>query len=538
MDADTVLDSGRLSAFVGVHRRFQVLRFRAFVAVLSGESGTTNRQKEEKMRSSFAMLLAIAAVCVTTAWAGWSNEQQITKNKTANYLDMPSGHRVVVANNGVRHLVWDGSSGVYYKRYYPVSGWTPDFKFSSISNSRRPSIALDANGTDIHVVWEAKSGSGRSASPHIFYQKCVPGSSGNGGWVGSPRDLTPNEALTHTYSTVACSEGHVVVTWQELYPQELVSTVNTVGFCEWTTGSGWGTPVHVPVCQMGDMAFYPSISVDPEGRYGDVFISCDAPPSSGGHEGRVVRRTTSGWQSPEIATTDGAFHAVEVDPGTGYPHIVSCDRVLCGYPSHVYHTYWDPSLGWRPTEMISDPSAPWSDYVNMFFSGGAAFVVWDESSSAGERGVRYSVGSYGDWTMAWVSLGYRDNYPNVTTSPTGDVYVVWKDGRDSQIWGRLYTSGSFGGQAEPVATSQSRIELFPNPAKAGRVTARYSLPRAEPLRITLLDVSGRVVRTQDVPTTRSNGALSIDVGGLNAGVFVVRVTGSDLTISRKLVIQR
>jgi hypothetical protein len=41
-----------------------------------------------------------------------------------------------------------------------------------------------------------------------------------------------------------------------------------------------------------------------------------------------------------------------------------------------------------------------------------------------------------------------------------------------------------------------------------------------------------------MPATRRTGALSIDLGDLNAGVYVVRLTGADLTISRKLVVQR
>src|SRR5512138_3218028 len=84
-----------------------------------------NRTKEEKMRSRFAMLLAIAVVCVTTAWAGFAPEEQITTSRTGKDLRMNNGRKVVVAANGVRHLVWSGGA-VYYNRYYPGSGWTTD----------------------------------------------------------------------------------------------------------------------------------------------------------------------------------------------------------------------------------------------------------------------------------------------------------------------------------------------------------------------------------------------------------------------------
>jgi hypothetical protein len=175
----------------------------------------------------------------------------------------------------------------------------------------------------------------------------------------------------------------------------------------------------------------------------------------------------------------------------------------------------------------------------MSFSGGSAFVVWAESSSGSDRGIRYIAGNYGNWsTPAWVTSGYSDEYPSVTARSNGDVYVVWKDGRNGQIWGRLYAPGTGGGQAQPTALSQSRIELFPNPAKAGRVTVQYSLPRAEPVRVTLLDVSGRAVRTQEVSATDRSGSFNVDVSGLNAGVYVARLVAGDLSVSKSLVVER
>ena len=56
-----------------------------------------NRTKEEKMRTKFAILLAVAAVCVTTAWAGWFPEGQITSNRLKNDLRVNINRKVVVA---------------------------------------------------------------------------------------------------------------------------------------------------------------------------------------------------------------------------------------------------------------------------------------------------------------------------------------------------------------------------------------------------------------------------------------------------------
>jgi hypothetical protein len=158
--------------------------------------------------------------------------------------------------------------------------------------------------------------------------------------------------------------------------------------------------------------------------------------------------------------------------------------------------------------------------------------------------VMYSAGQYGSWTTPdWVTSGYCDNWPSVAARSNGDVYVVWPDERPSQnqiqIWGRLYTPGGGGGMGQPIALSQTGIELSPNPTKGGRVTVQYSLPRAEPLRVTLLDVSGRVVRRSSFEARSSGeGSFALDARGLNAGVYVARLVAGDLSVSKSLVVGR
>jgi hypothetical protein len=482
------------------------------------------------MRTKFAIALAIAVVCATIALAGWANEEQITNNKLSNDLRLYNGDKVVVASNGVRHLVWTTGSGVYYKRYYPGSGWTSDYKLTKDASSSGPSIALDANGTDIHVVWAGK-GVGSSANRSIYYQKCVPGPSGNGGWVGTPRVIGSEGHLNFTVPAVACYQGHIVVTWSTGYS-------DSVAFCECVNGN-WGAPSYF--LDPPALAWYPSIAVDPQDRCGDVFICYGRTNAGPAQACCVLRRHNGVWQQREVATGGNVGYGspcVEVDPVNGYPHVFcrssSPDYSIC-------HTYWDPGLGWQPPEVIAGQFANSYGGHSAIFSGGSAYVVWPETSPDSVPGIKYSVGQYGNWTAPdWVTSGYSDLWPGVAARANGDVFVVWQDGRTkiAQIWGRLYSAGSFSGQAEPKALSQSGVELFPNPAKAGRVTVQYALLRAEPLQVTVCDVSGRAVRTQEVSATRRTGALSIDLGDLNAGVYVVRITGSNLTTSRKLVVQR
>ena len=488
------------------------------------------------MRTKFAVALAVAAFCVTVAWAGWAPEEQITFSRTGKDLRMNNGRKVVVASNGVRHLVWSGGA-VYYNRYYPGSGWTADYKVSgSIKSSWLPAIALDPNGTDIHVVWEGGF--------DIYYQKCVPGPSGNGGWVGSPINISHRDRSTYYRApSVACytdanDVDHVVVAWFTW-----IGNPNVIGFRE-CVGGVWGEPLYFEG-PSGSYPWQPSVAVDPQARQGEVFLSTFAGSSSSVY---VRRRINGAWQ-PWESVEEGGMSFMDVDASTGCPHIV------CDAAAGIYHTYRDPDLGWMPLEMISGAGALDRGWPSMAFSNGSAFAVWSETtSSAG--GVRYAIGQYGNWTSpAWLTSRFIQgdiNPVSTAASPTGDVYTVYMDeaGRYTQLFGRLYTPGDGGGMAKPMALVRASVELSPNPAKAGRVTVRYTLPspcplpvgegkgvRGQSLKVTLLDVSGREVKTQEVAAAGQSGAFPIDVSGLRAGVYILKLEADGRRLTRKLVVE-
>ena len=211
-----------------------------------------DRKWEEKMRSRLVILLAVAAVCVSAGWAGWAPEEQISSNRYNNNLDQSCGHKVVVASNGVRHVVWAANSTIYYKRFYPASGWTPDTQLTTIKNSCVPSIALDSNGTDIHVVWAGDVVVKKLAITRIYYMKCVPSSSGNGGWAGPPTALTPGVDSVMVYKSTSIASyrdqanvAHVGVTWfiDLQCCASPAPCVDTIGFRE-CVGGTWGPPVY------------------------------------------------------------------------------------------------------------------------------------------------------------------------------------------------------------------------------------------------------------------------------------------------------
>jgi hypothetical protein len=338
---------------------------------------------------------------------------------------------------------------------------------------------------------------------------------------------------------------------------------NAIGFIEcvggvWTAVKGLDS---APVMRRG-----PSIAVAPNG---DVFIAYFASDdNSSGRQVYVKTRHNGVWGAtvdvtPGFGSDQCAFPAIEVNPSTGNPHVVfswmritKISKKVSDTAYAVYHTYRNSQGVWLTPELISTPhhgigyAFPENDPTMAFLNDGAAYVVWCEPFPATSHGnkYRYYSGEGGAWSApAWLtsdtSASYRDENPHVVVDEAAKtVHVFWTrlyppKGADTEIWWRSNTLGSGGGQAQPTALSQSRIELFPNPAKAGRVTVQYSLPRAEPVRLTLLDVSGRAVKTQEVTAAERSGSFSIDASGLTAGVYVARLVAGDLTVSKSLVVQ-
>jgi len=500
--------------------------------LLTGPLGGGQRpNKEEKMQSKLTMLIAIAAVCVTTLWAAWGPEEQLTNS---DYYGNYSPY-VVVGTNNYRHVVWDlrdhANVHRYYKRWYPKSGWTSAYKIVSPAKycAGNFALALDGNATDIHFVWQAYDGG--SVAQRAWYAKCVPDTKGTGKW-GKSICLTPDRR-TSTVDVVGFNDRVAVAfalsygtrpggdTWQ---------TNPEVGFKE-CIGKTWQATQYI---DLGIKAGGVSIAADAQARYGDVYYLYQYQDNA-----YVMRRVGGDFKPAELAATGVSQATIEVDPGTGFPHIVCCCKPD-GEPSRVYHTYRDDAGDWQQLAMVSEENSEYSTSPRMCFSGGQACVVWDDSTGD-VHGIKYAIGGYGSWTRGWISSGHSgwyDGQSDVAPVPGGGLYAVWSDGRGTptQVWGSLYTPDEGdGGNAEPMALAQSSIEMSPNPARAGRVTVRYTLPHAGQVTVALLDVSGRLVRQSAICNPKSEVAL--DLKGLRPGVYVLKFESGTTSQTRKLVIQ-
>jgi len=151
----------------------------------------------------------------------WLPEARITGSNRNRDVSGNNSHKIVVADNGVRHVVMTGDDGhVYYKRYYPQwHCWTPDtLIFGDSCPSGAPGIALDSNGTTVHVCAVVNSGANGQPT-HIYYKRCTtevnpePGS--NGGW-DTTCDVCEHRDPDYSAAgpSIACGPNHrVVICW-------------------------------------------------------------------------------------------------------------------------------------------------------------------------------------------------------------------------------------------------------------------------------------------------------------------------------------
>lgn len=510
------------------------------------------------MRTKFAILLAVAVVLTSTAWGAWTDEVKITANKDSNETYFTNGHKVVFGSNGVGHVVWCGTkkkNTVYYARYYPSSGWGEQLVLST--SGLNPSIALDADGTTIHVVWWGYKRVGKCYY-HIFYQKCVPTSSGTGGWVGDPVDICQSHTTGryHQNPAVACPPGtnNVVVSWEEK------TALNgwkdySLGFRECASGT-WSAQLQLD----GPSSFYryfSSVSVAPNGNVFVAYYGLQSPGQTYWHV-YVKSRIGSNWQQTEDATptstaTNYYYCDVDANPQTNNPHIVCHNLVDDGGRLwrivHNYHT----AGGWQVPEVVYDPGPGDTNRINCqpslaFDANGKSYVAWSDYARVDSgywRGLLYSVcPAEGEtWTSpAQVSSTSSHAFaPSLTVSSAG-VYAVWTDEVLSAPWqvlGKGLPSSTYSGLSAGTAvpSNEFALDVSPNPASR-KMVVNYSLPVAGNVSLKLYDVSGALAKTVACGyVLPGSHAVSLSREGLARGAYILKLQSGASSVTRKLVIE-
>jgi serine protease len=90
-----------------------------------------------------------------------------------------------------------------------------------------------------------------------------------------------------------------------------------------------------------------------------------------------------------------------------------------------------------------------------------------------------------------------------------------------------------------VATTDTRLTVYPNPAGAGQVLQLLhpQLEQGQPAQLQLLDYTGKLVLAQPMATVQHSGVLLLQLPSLSAGVYMLRVQQGGLAHSARLMVR-
>ncbi len=165
----------------------------------------------------------------------------------------------------------------------------------------------------------------------------------------------------------------------------------------------------------------------------------------------------------------------------------------------------------------------------------------------------YSYAPGGDsWTERDTIRSYGSTAKKKKVKAGGDLvyygynaFFALKGNKTLEFWRYVVSGAQAQAQAQArdgVASGVERtaygvMRVEPNPLSGGWATLRYSLPKAGPVNVTILDVAGRsVLRQSSIGNLESSMAL--DLRGLSTGVYLVRLDANGNCESQKFVIER
>jgi len=211
--------------------------------------------------------------------------------------------------------------------------------------------------------------------------------------------------------------------------------------------------------------------------------------------------------------------------GAVYSIALTSDSNLlyCGTTQGVFKTT-NGGLSWSRRGAMSQVRAVCADEVNarVVYAGTASGVY--ASSDAGETWQPFNAG-LGNTDV--LSLALR-------SGPGGKLFCGTNGASVSMI------DGLTGAEEEPCATCPSSFAVRPNPVRAGSatlqvrgLTERWS---GRPVSVSVHDAAGRVVLSRVLDLARDGSCAGLDLRGLGAGVYLVRLSAGGALLRRQVVL--
>ncbi|MBD2722304.1 endonuclease [Hymenobacter armeniacus] len=179
-----------------------------------------------------------------------------------------------------------------------------------------------------------------------------------------------------------------------------------------------------------------------------------------------------------------------------------------------------------------------------FFNGNDAVALFDGTDTLDVIGVIGQDPTGGAWTVPNGSTLNNTLVRQPTTSQGGR----WNGPNGSSTWsaggvdnyagvGSYVSSACFIPTASRnVTTLRNALEIYPNPASETVQLRLPGVPAARPATVEVLDMLGRAVR-QRTAQLSANDAVSVDLRGLPAGLYAIRVSCEAVEYTGRVVVQ-
>lgn len=476
----------------------------------------------------------IAVLAAAVAAAEWDPEVRLTDNSWPDYNFWSGQRRVAVDQEGRVHTVWyvmNSDLGtyrfqVYYKRFVPGTGWTPDTMISAdlyAANTycKYPAVAVDSSG---RVVAAWGGGSTDAGDERVYVKTCVPEGTGNGGWDEASTEISTSSPTQEKAcpNLAATPDGHVHAVWLESTTIVYRELIDTVWLDEVRLDAGTGYKAY-PVAAGG-----PDNTVH-LGWYGRL-------GSSGFYDVWYKCRTDTTW-NPTQEVSQGQRHqmypCIAVNPVTGNPHMLWQCYEQTGNIHRMVHA-WREGTGWQPRDTVSEPGSEYNQEPGqlVFTPDGRGHAVWGGKSDASPtvNQIRYAERDIaGNWTApenVTDTSNVRDR-PSIVGGPQSapnDLHMVWTDYRmgNSEIY-YAHANPSPQGIAEGLRAEGGRMSqticrgtlFLEGGGMKGEGGAR------------LIDLTGREVMDLKAGTN--------DVSRLSPGVYLVVERSA---VTRRVVVSR
>ena len=177
-----------------------------------------------------------------------------------------------------------------------------------------------------------------------------------------------------------------------------------------------------------------------------------------------------------------------------------------------------------------------------FFNGDDAIALFDGTDTLDVIGV------IGQRPTEWTVPGGSTLNNTLVRQPTTSQGGRWNGPYGSSTWsaggvdnyagiGSYTSSGCFIPLAtRATAVLRNALELYPNPATETVQLRLPGVPTARPATVAVLDMLGRPVRQRTAQLSATD-AVQVDLRGLPAGLYAVRVTCADVEYTGRVVVQ-